>query len=80
MNFAEGYAGPLALKTRRTPPPRRATQSTDSMTSDVKPIKALAVVAAKDTELKEWIYVSRPFQPEDVEIRIVAAGVCVRSS
>jgi len=50
------------------------------MTSEVKPIKALAVVAAKDTELKEWIYVSRPFQPEDVEIRIVAAGVCVRSS
>jgi len=48
-----------------------------SAEAPAKPIKALAAMEAKDCILKEWTYVPRPFQSEDVEIRVIAAGVCV---
>ena len=41
-------------------------------------IKVFATVGAKDTTLKEWTFEPRPFQPDDVEIKVIACGVCVR--
>ena len=39
-------------------------------------IKALAAVGEKDEFVSNWEYEPRPLQPDDVDVRITAAGVC----
>jgi len=39
--------------------------------------KAFAAFA-DETVVRDWAYAPRELQPEDVQIRIVASGVCVR--
>ena len=41
-------------------------------------IRAAAAVRDGDTTLTSWTYEPRPLQPEDVDIRVTAAGVCHR--
>jgi uncharacterized zinc-type alcohol dehydrogenase-like protein len=39
-------------------------------------IRAIAAVGEQDSTVKSWKYTPRPLQPEDIDIRIVACGVC----